>query len=79
MKRSIKTVFLAILVYISVVCYLTPTVILVCYIERGYFSIGGEWGLLLTIPIMLAWLYDLHMTAVREARKERTQKGEKAQ
>ena len=58
-RTEIKIVLL--LAYISVMAWATPAAVLLCYIERSGFAIGGEWAGLLLIPFAV---YELIRTYV---------------
>ncbi|GEM_PF-6882809 len=66
--KHIETAIIALLIYISIVAWFTPTAVVACYIARGYFAVGGEWVFLLTVPFALVEIGRLYMGAVKERR-----------
>jgi hypothetical protein len=65
MKRLIEAAIVALMIWIIIATVATPIAIAACYNARGCFVIGGEWGILLTVPIALAGIVTLYRDAVK--------------
>lgn len=68
--NRIEMAIIALIIYIHIVSWLTPTAITACYHARGYYAVGGEWVFLLTVPFALLKIGRLYMGAIRRDNNE---------
>lgn len=64
MKRLIEAAIVALMIYVIFAAAFTPIAVARCYAERGCFVVGGEWMLLVTIPLALIAVAGLYKGAV---------------